>query len=58
MSLSGVSKLYTTFVKYPFGKQAFSFAFSLMSPYFFTIRPSVNDMNNDMKPGYCKHFLC
>eukprot|EP01032_Pedospumella_encystans_P021509 gene21509-24396_t len=43
-----VAKLYNTFLKYPFGKQAFSLAFSLFAPYFLTIRPSVNDL----KPGF------
>lgn len=41
-------KLYNNLVKYPFGKQIFSIAFSYAAPYFRTIKPSVLDV----RPGH------
>eukprot|EP01038_Epipyxis_sp_PR26KG_P017400 gene17400-24048_t len=43
MSLD-IAKLYSKFVKYPFGKTLFSYAFSFQAPYFLTIRPIVKDL--------------
>jgi hypothetical protein len=46
MSLQ-IAKLYNSFIKYPFGKQLFSFVFSWQAPYFLNLRANVHEL----KPG-------
>ncbi|RYY78883.1 DUF4442 domain-containing protein [archaeon] len=46
-----VLNIYKTLEPYPLGKWLFSLLFCLAAPYFFSIKPQVNEM----KPGYCKY---
>lgn len=39
-----VLKLYNSIIKFPFGKNIFSFAFCLKAPYFMSIYPTVTDL--------------
>jgi acyl-coenzyme A thioesterase PaaI-like protein len=48
MGLPNVPAMWKNLSGYPFGRQIFSWAFSLYAPYFLTIRPTVIDL----KPGF------
>lgn len=48
-----MSSLYNKLVKYPFGREIFSFLFCTQAPYFLGIRPLVQDM----KPGFGTTFF-
>ncbi len=42
--------LYQRFLKFPFGKPAFSVVYALVAPYFWTVRPKVREV----QPGYAE----